>query len=155
MEGRFLLAGVVLAITALVLSVLALLYWVQLREDLVQLTEGVLPGPRHETMWVSTALFAAVLAAMLYLLNHFKKVESAIKELAEEEAKDQLARRAMATYVATAVALLIALLFAILADHIYQLQLLEYPVFHYTLVVYIGFVIAHYIVYDGLRKREG
>jgi uncharacterized protein YacL len=149
MEVRFLLSGTVLAITALVLCILALLY-------LVHLTEGVLRIPRHETVLVSTALFAAVLAAMFYHKKHFEGVWSAIEDrLVEEEVKGQLARRAMATYVATAVALLTALLLAILADHAYQLRLLEEPVFHYTLVAYVGFVIAFYIAYDGLREREG
>jgi hypothetical protein len=75
--------------------------------------------------------------------------------LVEEEAKGQLARRAMAIYVATAVALLTALLLAILADHAYQLRLLEEPVFHYTLVAYVGYGIALFIAYNGLREREG
>jgi uncharacterized protein YacL len=151
MEVRYLLSGIVMAFTALALIVLALLY---LAQRLAHLMEGMPHIPRHETILVSNALFAAVLAAMLYLIKHFKEAESAI-ELAEEEVKGQLARRAMATYVTTAVALLSALLLAILADHIYQLQLLEEPVFHYALVVYVGFVIAFYIVYDGLRKRDG
>jgi uncharacterized membrane protein len=149
MEVRFLLSGIVLAITALVQCILALLY-------LVHLTEGVVRIPRHETVWVSTALFAAVLAATFYHKKHFERVWSAIEDrLVEEEARGQLARRAMAIYVATAVALLITLLLTMLADHAYQLQLLEYPVFHYALVAYVGFAIAFYIAYDGLRERNG
>jgi len=149
MEVRFLLSGTVLVITALVLCILALFY-------LVHLTEGVPRIPRHETVLVSTALFAAVIAAIFYHKKHFEGVWSAIEgRLVEEEAKGQLARRAMAIYVATAVALLTALLLAILADQAYQLRLLEEPVFHYTLVAYVGFVIAFYVAYDGLRERNG
>jgi hypothetical protein len=61
----------------------------------------------------------------------------------------------MTIYVATMMALLIALLLALLADHAYQLRLLEEPVFHYTLVAYVGYGIALFIAYDGLRKRDG
>jgi hypothetical protein len=61
----------------------------------------------------------------------------------------------MTIYVATMMALLIALLLALLADHAYQLQLLEYPVFHYALVAYVGYGVALFIAYDGLREREG
>jgi hypothetical protein len=148
MEVRYLLSGIVLAITALVLGVLVLLY-------LAHLMEGVPRAPRHETMWVSTALFAATLTAMLILKKHFEKVESTIEKVVEEGARGQLARRAMTIYVATMMALLIALLLALLADHAYQLRLLEEPVFHYALVAYVGTGVAFFIAYDSLQKKDG
>ncbi len=148
MEVRYLLSGIVLAITALVLGVLVLLY-------LTHLMEGVTRTLRHETMWVSTAFLAAVLATSFYLEKYFERVKTAIEKVIEEEARGQLARRAMTIYVATMLALLIALLLALLADHAYQLRLLEEPVFQYALVAYVGFAIAFYIAYDGLREREG
>jgi uncharacterized protein YacL len=147
-EVRYLLSGIVLAITALVLGVLVLLY-------LAHLMQGVPRTTRHETMWVSTALFAATLTALFILKKRFEKVESTIEKVVEEEARGQLARRAMTIYVATMMALLIALLLALLADHAYQLRLLEEPVFHYTLVAYVGFGVALFIAYDGLRERNG
>lgn len=146
MEVRLLLSGAILATTAIILGILVLLH-------LIHLTEGAPRAPRHETIWISTALLVAVLVAMYFLRNHFDEARSAINSLADE-LRGQLARRAMATYVVTVVALSAVIIFAIFADYAYRLQLLEYPVFHYALVAFVGFSIALFIVYDGLRERE-
>jgi hypothetical protein len=144
METRLLLSGNVLTATAMVLAILILLYP----------TEGVPRIPRHETIWISTALLVAVLAAMHFLRSHFDRTSSIINSLAEEP-RDQLARRAMTTYVVTVAVLSAAMFFAVIADYAFRLQLLEYPVFHYALVTFVGFSTALFIVYDGLREGDG
>jgi divalent metal cation (Fe/Co/Zn/Cd) transporter len=144
MEIRFLLSGIVLVATAAVLGILVLLY----------IMEGAPRIPRQETIWISTALFVAVLSAMFFLRSYYDRTRSIINSLAEG-LRAQLARRAMATYIVTVAALSAAVFFAVIADYAFRLQLLEYPVFHYTLVALVGFSIALFIVYDGLREGDG